>query len=184
MKGWIGLFWGAFIIILSAYSANYVSPLGIMIMTLGFLALVGFVFYNESMIGLIAFYSICLLVSSYAIIQEGLSSWIGIITSMAVLGIIIVFGHKSKERAIKEEPMISKEEVMEKEMPFEEEPKVVITDIPHNEKFFASRTGKVYHGIHCGFSDRITEKRWFSSKKEAEDSGLTPHSCVKNAKFH
>ena len=47
-------------------------------------------------------------------------------------------------------------------------------------KFVASKNSKTYHVPDCGSAKRIKEenKVWFQSKKEAEGSGRTPHSCV------
>jgi len=48
------------------------------------------------------------------------------------------------------------------------------------KSYVASKNSKVFHRPECSFAAKIKEenKIWFSSIKEAESSGLKPHSCL------
>lgn len=48
------------------------------------------------------------------------------------------------------------------------------------KSFVASKNSTLFHKSGCSFASKIKEenKVWFSSVKEAESSGLKPHSCL------
>ena len=170
-----------FILILGAFSFPEFLVSGFWLMVAIFLfSLISYVHFNNWYLFLIMiFLAVTLLTGTISMLLFSLT-WASFgVLFLGLLGWSILF-IKGKSPHTKEslEVMIDKSELLEREVPMEEPPKVVVTDI--EEGYVASKSGSVFHSRDCPVGQAIKPENRisFNSKKQARDAGFKPHWCV------
>ncbi len=131
------------------------SPIGFYILL--FLGILSFVVIpaDENFIKVqFFFYMSLLLVILTGVIRVGFSMLSFSLIIFALIGeFAILIMAKPKRRRIVKEFIIDKSKLIEKEIPKEEPPRVIIT-----EEYIASKNGKVYHAPDCYMVKNIKDK--------------------------
>ncbi len=195
MRGQLLITLSALVVFVGFLNIASISALGFWLL-FGFFCLlfISFGFIKESFqTMMLLFFIISAVIGGIAILRNGLDLIPLVVIVLALTGEILMMVTEKPKRVKRpgkplkkpsqgyDEPLIKKSDVLDKEIPKEEEPKIVITDV-EQPKFLASKRGQFFHTVDCPMAARISFRDLlkFTNKEEALSFGYVGHNCIKD----
>ena len=183
MERYLLLVFSVLILVIASLNSFYFSATGFwLLFALFVLIFVSFDFFKRFLaFALLMFFSAAMVIASVAILRFGADL---LSFGMVLLGVVgnflLIASVRPSRPAIRKEELQERSKILDKEIPKEEKPRVVITDA-EERRYIASKKGKALHIPSCPIAKRISSDNiiWFSSKNKAWSKGYKSHSCIK-----